>query len=630
MTERPLLLPIPRRISQVYDALPLVDGKLIVIRGPQPQDLYFSARRLQAALRNYAGLSWEIVAGNAIPAEQIGLTLSVVPSATPNREGYELTITPEGITIVASEPAGVFYGGATLIQVLAQYQQQLPGLHVADWPDFPNRGVMLDISRDKVPTMETLYDLIDMLASWKVNQFQLYTEHTFAYRNHPEVWAAASPVTGEEILALDAYCRERFVELVPNQNSFGHMKRWLSHSRYRHLAEMEEGWFETPWKGFKLQAPFSLCPIDDRSIEFVRGLYDELLPHFSSQQFNVGCDETFDVGQGRSKAAVEEMGAGRVYLAFLQQIHREVQAHGRTMQFWGDIIVNHPELVPELLRALSPAPIALEWGYEANHPFAQNGAVFAQSGAPFYVCPGTSSWNAIAGRTANAMGNLLNAAENGLQHGAVGFLNTDWGDNGHWQPLPVSYLGFAYGAAVSWACEANREIPIAEALSRFAFTDASGTMGRLAFDLGNVHQETGVLTFNSTILFRLLQYRPHELDSMKRLIAHSEGLEPERFWQTRERIDELIGKLPEAQMQRPDADLISREYRWAARLLQHSCRRAAWMLGSEDGRLRESLHAEIGELLDEYEAIWMARNRPGGFKDSLALLAPVKSDYLGA
>src|SRR5690606_11763612 len=116
----------------------------------------------------------------------------------------------------------VFYGAVTLIQLLEQAGASLPCLRISDRPDFVDRGVMLDVSRDKVPTMETLYRLVDRLASWKINQLQLYTEHTFAYRHHPEVWAKASPLTGEEILRLDAYCRERFIELVPNQNSFGH------------------------------------------------------------------------------------------------------------------------------------------------------------------------------------------------------------------------------------------------------------------------------------------------------------------------------------------------------------------------------------------------------------------------
>ena len=391
---------------------------MIVLNCPDPQALLFSAHRLQASLRERAGLSWEIAASPAGPSDDIGVTLSVVPGSVRHPQGYELTITPAGIHAVAGTAAGVFYAVCTLIQLLESSFElpvssfELPALRISDWPDFPARGVMLDVSRDRVPTMATLYDLVDLLASWKVNQLQLYTEHTFAYRNHPEVWAEASPITGEEILALDAYCRERFVELVPNQNSFGHMAPWLRLPRYQPLAETTGDWI-APW-GEMYHGGFSLCPADPGSLDLVRGLFDELLPHFSSRMFNVGCDETFDLGQGRSEATCRSLGRGRVYLDFLLKIHREVRARGRTMQYWGDIIIQHPELIGELPRDA----VALVWGYEADHPFDAHGEKFAAAGIPFYVCPGTGSWRTLAGRTSSVLGNLRNAAENGLKHGA--------------------------------------------------------------------------------------------------------------------------------------------------------------------------------------------------------------------
>ena len=612
-----LLFPVPRSVEETGHIFSLPQDMLIVINAPRAADVRFTAHRLQAALATHAGVHWEVVASTAVPREQMGAVLSVVPGAVRHPQGYELTITEQGIHVVADAPAGVFYAVMTLTQILQQRGRTLPTVRIRDWPDFPNRGVMLDISRDKVPTMETLYALVDLLAFFKVNQFQLYTEHTFAYRNHPTVWAEASPLTGEEILALDAYCRERFIELVPNQNTFGHMRRWLVHDEYRDLAECPEG-CDTRWGYF--DEPFSLNPLDPRSLDLVRDLLDELLPHFSSRQVNVGCDETVDLGRGRSKEAVEKYGEGRVYLDFLLKIYREVKAREHTMMFWGDIIVQHPDLVPELPRDV----IALEWGYEADHPFDAHGRIFAASGVPFYVCPGTSTWNAIAGRTENAMGNLRNAAENGLKHGAVGYLNTDWGDNGHWQPLPASFLGFVYGAGVSWTYEASRDADMVAVLNRFVFRDRAGVMGRIAFDLGNAYQVPGVRNFNGSILFRILQWPPER-------IAEYQGLTEEGLRRALAYIDEVMAALDEEDMDRPDADLIKREFAWAADMLRHGAKRGIWALGKargeEDVALREELARDAKRLMAEYRDLWHARNRPGGFKDSLARMEKMAEDY---
>ncbi len=207
MSGNPLLLPALRLLSMQDRTLSLLDGKLIVLDTVDGQALMKTAVNLQAALFEWGDVAWDAIVGTAVPHHQIGLILSVTPNSVQHPEGYNLTITSDAIHIVANQPAGAFYGVQTLIQLLQQYGANLPILRVNDWPDFPNRGVMLDISRDKVPTMETLYGLVDMLASWKINQLQLYTEHTFAYRNHATVWADASPMTGEQILELDAYCR---------------------------------------------------------------------------------------------------------------------------------------------------------------------------------------------------------------------------------------------------------------------------------------------------------------------------------------------------------------------------------------------------------------------------------------
>ncbi len=220
------LLPQPRIVRVSGGALDL-HGGLIALEADPAADLRFAGIQAQQALKQYAGLECEMVGGSNDTAV---LTITLESG---KQQGYQLTISEQGIHILGYDPAGAFYGVQTLIQLLRTHGAHLPLGDIEDAPDFPVRGVMLDISRDKVPTMDTLYALIDWLASLKINQLQLYTEHTFAYRNHPKVWAQASPMTAEQILALDVYCHDRFMELVPNQNSFGHMHRWLKQPRIR-------------------------------------------------------------------------------------------------------------------------------------------------------------------------------------------------------------------------------------------------------------------------------------------------------------------------------------------------------------------------------------------------------------
>jgi hexosaminidase len=534
------------------------------------------------------------------------LTFRVDPVQIIQEQGYLLEIDNDGIRITGHDVPGVFYGAMTLRQLVRQYENtcSLPCLFIEDWPDFPNRGVMLDISRDKVPRMETLYQLVDLFAELKYNQLQLYMEHTFAYPGHETVWKDASPMTADQIRALVAYCNYRYIEVVPNQNSFGHMGRWLQHEEYQHLGEMPQGGSD-------------LCPIDPECIVFLRGLYDNLLPHFfNSDEFNVGCDETWSLGKGRSKDACEAKGKGRVYLDFLLQIQELVAAHGRKMQFWGDIIMRYPELIPEL-----PADvIAMEWGYDANHPFRAHGEKFAESGIPFYVVPGTSSWNSLLGRTGNALENLRSAAVNGRANGAIGYLVTDWGDNGHWQTMPVSLLPFTQGAALSWCYSSNENLDLLRAADMHVFHDAAGVMARAAYDLGAAHRKTGFTPGNSTAYYYLLLHAVQgSIDK-----GPLKGVTESALEETIAGLDAGMAQIEKAEMDREDAALVQREFLVNARLARLACRiglerlRAGGVAtsGIPEG-IRNVLAADLTDIIEEQRAVWLARNREGGLGDSL-------------
>ena len=639
MNNDPVLLPMPRKLAHQEGSLALQSSRYILLDGARTSGLERAGRVVQEALAE-VGASLELTEHRSGDSKAIAAEISVASRRIRQLEGYRLTIGPDGILLVGHDLAGVLYGAMTLRQLARQYRGAgaLPCLQISDWPDLPNRGVMLDVTRDRVPTMETLYGLVDLLAEWKVNQIQLYTEHTYAYRDHEDVWKDASPMTGEEVMALDVYCRDRAIELVPNQNSFGHMERWLSRPGYADLAENPND-----------PIPRSLDPGDIGSVMLLEGMFDELLPHFSSRQFNVGLDEV-PLGDGKSKDAVAEHGVGRVYLDFVLKVHELVRGHGKKSQVWGDIVIHYPELIPELPDDM----IALEWGYEATHPFAEESAQFEKAGVPFYVCPGTASWNSFTGRTDNAVQNILNAVSNGIEHGAIGILNTDWGDNGHWQPLPVMYLGMAYGAAVGWCLEANRDIDLPAVLDLHAFDDSAGKMGRVAYDLGNTYLQPGVVPRNSSVLHNILLRSPSTEEPISRLSV--EGLE-----RTETYIESTLQQMGGARMGRPDGDLVKEEFANAAGLSLHACHvgearlkavgnrvadvppRTLWThhhadelpahvleeIASMPSGTRCRLASELGPLIEEYRRLWTIRSRPGGLDDSVTRWEGMLATYQG-
>jgi hypothetical protein len=307
-------------------------------------------------------------------------------------------------------------------------------------------------------------------------------------------------------------------------------------------------------------------------------LYDELLPNFRSRKFNVGCDETWGIEP-------------RDYLAFLLQIHKLVTARGHTMHLWGDIVLQHPELVSELPRDV----VVLDWGYEAASPFDKHGELLAATGLAHFVCPGTSSWNSLGGRTDNCFANLRNAAVHGLKHGATGYLNADWGDNGHWQYWPVSLPGVAAGAAMSWCAASNDDPSIRAGLGAHVFRNPVASPAVL--DLGNAYLHTGHILGNSTALFHLLQ-RP---------AGHAvfDVMEPKKLEQTREFIGETAGKLASL-----EPALMRDEFANTVRMMTAACDRGLRRLGRET----------MAKIVSEHRRLWLARNRPGGLDASCRVL----------
>ena len=515
-------------------------------------------------------------------------------------QSYSLDNSEQGITLSAYTEDGFFYGLATLHQIFTNSGLRLQCFEIKDQPDFECRAVMLDISRCKVPSMRTLFMIIDILSMLKINQVQLYIEHTFAFTNHRTVWKNSSPLTARQLSYLKDYCHERFIELVPNLNSFGHFERWLRHPDYHKYAECPDG-FIHPLTQEKVPFGSTLKPNND-SLNLLSELYDEYLPIFDSEYFNVGGDEPWELGKGWSAKQCNRKGTAQVYISFMNKIKLMVAKHGKQTMFWADIIMKYPESVDMLSKELT----ALIWGYEDDHPFERECEKIASRGLPFYVCPGTSSWNSITGRLTNATKNLSRAALNGITFGGKGYLITDWGDNGHHQYLPISFGGLTLGACSAWHHKASEFIDLSDAIHKIWLPEHLKA-SQLLVTLGSIPDKIDCNIRNGTIFNHLLFW------NMKKETVFSKHIRQKEL----NVIQNLLGELSE-EIDAVPTSLVKKELSNAVRMASHSLDRLALFRGyiPRENNPKKT----IQEIITEHRILWKSRNRLGGLSESNAFL----------
>ncbi|MEZ5311160.1 MAG: hypothetical protein R2735_11315 [Microthrixaceae bacterium] len=574
----------------------------------------------------------------------------VDPSLPP--QGYEIELSEDRGRFTYADEAGRRYGQLTLQQLGVDRASDseeagdtgevgdMPLVHIRDWPDIPVRGFMLDVSRDRVPTRASLERQVSILSVARYNHLQLYIEHTFAYEGHEDVWSGCSPITADDLEWLDKLCARNGIELAANQNCFGHMGKWLAHERYKMMADSPDG--------AQVSAGFTVLPTvlapTEQNADFVVGLVREQMALLRSETVNIGCDETFELGRGESAARADQIGIVGVYVEHLNRIAQPLLNDGASVLFWGDVIAADPARMADLPEAGSESGgiTALVWNYDApdaltpelptsvlsildeldidmNSPTDfESRVAFAESDVPFWVSPGTSTWNSFIGRWANARSNLADAAITGRDHGSGGFLVTDWGDNGHHQPPSVSDLPTLYGGAVSWCAESNSEVDVATVANEFLYRDPAGVIGRVLDRVGRLDGETGRVARNDSPLFAAMF--PHQM--------HLVGgrTDPTKLANTIGELESAIDDLAGAQPECVDARILLEELSVAIGLAHHGALRMARevdMNCPDDDWLRD----DLGGLIGQYRDVWLERSRPGGLNESIGHLEQTLSGY---
>lgn len=346
-------------------------------------------------------------------------------------EGYRLLVTDKQILISANDIKGAFYGVQTLKQLIRtqRIEGTIPALEIKDWPDMKIRGMMDDISRGPVPTNEYMKQQIERMAELKINMLTYYTQDVVKTESHPAFAPPGGALDIDEWAELADYARKYHIDLVGNFQSFGHFDQILKHPEYAHLGENG----------------MLLSPAYEESYELLEDIYREMIPAFHSDYFHINSDETFDLGSGASKAMVDSLGLYVVYANHIKRIHKIITGMGKKVMMWGDIALEHPEMLELLPKDI----ILITWGYDIMDDYAPRIEPFKEAGFKQLVSTGIlNSYSTIPDFNV-ARGNIGGFMAETKKQGVWGMLNTVW-DDGGFALFSKDWYGVAYASDQSW------------------------------------------------------------------------------------------------------------------------------------------------------------------------------------
>lgn len=470
------LLPMSQEYSS-RNELSLVRG-VSVITDRDEDDRFaahdFELRLHEAGIRtrtDHAGVLFELLRTPSPRARNILRTAHLEIAPEMHDQGYVITPTAHGIAVIAETPTGLFYGAQTLKQMIRRRGKTatLQRAVIRDWPAMRYRGLSDDLSRGPIPTLDFQEKQIRTLAAYKVNIYSPYFENTLQYESNPLAALRGGSMSRDDVRTLVEYARHYHITIIPEQEAFGHLHHVLTYEQYAPLAETPMG--------------SVLAPGQPGSLDLIQQWFDEIATMFPGPFMHIGADETFDLGKGQTKQAVETEGRGKVYVDFLTLIHTRLSPLHRRLLFWGDIAVHDPQ---EVLR-LPKDMIAVAWDYAPEKNGYMNWLQpYLNAGIETWVAPGVSDWSRVYPDNDLALRNIQRFVADGQEAKSTGVLNTVWNDDG--QTLFVNdWYGVLFGAAAGWQPGSSSIQQFQTAYGPVFHGDYSGNIDKAQQDIAAIY-----------------------------------------------------------------------------------------------------------------------------------------------
>ena len=537
-------------------------------------------------------------------------------------EKYVLNISNNKIVIKALDGKGFYYALVTLAQIVRQSDKMIKNLEIEDYPDLKIRGLMVDVSRDKVPTIKTIKNIIDMISSLKMNHIELYVEgFSFEYEKYKKYLKKDGYITKKEYKEIEEYANSKYIDLVPNENGFGHMGKWLSYEEFKPLAECPEGIFL--WG--RNREPSTLDPLNEKSIELVKDLYDEMIPLSNSKYFNMNFDEPFELGKGKSKDEVLKKGLGNVYIDYTLKAYEALKKYNKTPLIWMDVLIKHKELLSRLPKDM----IFVDWGYDSSYSFKKHLEELKSQQTQFMAAPGTSSWCSFLGRQEEAFETIRNACNAVYENNGLGVLLTDWGDFGHLQYLPISYPSIVYCGLLMWSNKEGSYKEVKRILDCDIFKDKNGIMAESLMDLARYNRFDNDYRGNGTEAFYTFMWaslakrcdKDNPIEFFKNKVKDY-LLNCKRYNALEDYFTNKISELEKTNLNCEDGELIILELLASIKLIRLINKlRMSYsneLSLNEKKKFLEEIGASRNNLYEERKRLWLARNKISDFEESFA------------
>lgn len=288
------------------------------------------------------------------------------------------------------------------------------------YSSFQVRGFHLDL-RVQVMKIPALKKFARQLKEGGVNTLIMEWEATYPFEHHPLI-PNQYAYSREEVKDFISYCEEMGIDVIPLQQSFGHVEYILRHYRYKELREDQKDYSQiNPLK-------------EELARELFRDLYKDLISTHQSDYIHIGGDETYLLGHSKeSQKKVAEVGKGRLYGDYIKLLCELVVELGKKPIVWADIAMKYPEA----LKGLPKETVFVDWNYGWDVNMFGKHSNLLESGFEIWGAPSLRSHpdNFFVTQWEKHFRNIREFIPQARQFGYKGLIITSWSTSGLYSSL---------------------------------------------------------------------------------------------------------------------------------------------------------------------------------------------------